>query len=347
MKAAEPPAQSYGSVQTIAAVTLIVFLAGVAIRMTKPVLFPFMLAVMLSFILSPVLGFLTRLKVPRALSILLILILTFVVLYLLGVLIFESGKSFASEVPKYGDRLRAEVTALAQKLHLSGLKGDPLQFLGRLDVNRLGSLFMSSIGPFFSFLSNLFLVLIFLIFILAGKGKVETKIGKAFNPDQAARIRRITVKINSEIQRYLAIKTISNLIMGIVAGIIFWSFGVNFALLFAFLAFVLNYIPTIGSIIATLMPAAVAAIQFPNLWPAVWIVVLMTVAQNIMGNFVEPKVFGRGLGLSPLVVLFALFFWGWLWGIAGMVLAIPIAAMLRIVCEHIPGLRSIAVMMSS
>ena len=339
-------AQNFGSVQVAAAVTLIIFLFGVAIRLTKPVLFPFLLAVMLSFILAPLIDLLTRLKVPKALSVLLILILTFVALYLLGVLVFESGKSFASEVPKYGDRLRAEITALAQKLHLSGLKGDPLQFLGRLDVNRLGSLFMSSIGPFLSFLSNLFLVLIFLIFILAGKGTVETKIGKAFNPEQAARIRRITVKINSEIQRYLVLKTISNLIMGIIAGIILWAFGVNFALLFAFMAFVLNYIPTIGSIIATLLPAAIAAIQFPTLWPAVWILILMTVAQNIMGNFVEPKIIGHGLGLSPLVVLFALFFWGWLWGIAGMVLAIPIAAMLRIVCENIPSLRSIAVMMS-
>jgi AI-2 transport protein TqsA len=336
-----------GNVPMVAALTLIVFLVGVVLRMAKPVLFPFMLAVMVSFILAPVLDLSTRLRVPRALSVLLLLLMTFVVLYFLGALIFESGKSFAAEFPKYGDRLRSELTILARKLHLAGIRGDPLNFLGRLDINRLGSLIVSSIGPFFNFLTNLFLVLIFLIFILAGKGRAEAKIAKAFSPAQAARIRRVIVKINSEIQRYLAIKTISNLVQGIAAGIVLWAFGVNFALLFGFLVFVLNYIPTIGSIIATGLPMLFAAFQFPTLWPALWIGVLMTVLQNIMGNFVEPKLFGRGLGLSPLVVLFALFFWGWLWGIPGMVLAVPIVAILRIVCENVPGLKFLAVLMGS
>lgn len=345
MKAERP--LGLGNVPTIAGVTLIVFLAGVVLRMAKPVLFPFMLAVVMSFILTPVLDVLTRFKFPRALSIFLILLLTFVILYLLGVLIFESGKGFASEFPKYGERLRAGAEYVEKKFHLSAVKWDPLDLVRSLDVNRVGSLFLSSLGPFFSFLSNLFLVLIFLVFILAGKGKTEMKIVKAFSPGHASQIRRIIVKSNSEIQRYLAIKTISNLIQGLLTVLILTAFGLNFALLFGFLAFVLNYIPTIGSIIATALPMLIAAFQFPNLWPALWIGVLMTVLQNLMGNFVEPKLIGRGLGLSPLVVLFALFFWGWLWGIAGMVLAVPIVAMLRIVCDNVPGLRFLAVLMSS
>jgi AI-2 transport protein TqsA len=336
-----------GNVPTIAGLTLIVFLAGVVLRLAQSVLFPFMLAVVLSFILTPALSVLTRLKVPRAVSILLILILTFVVLYLFGVLLFESGKGFASEFPKYGDRLRTGVEYIEKKFHLAAVKWDPLDLVRNLDVNKVGSLFLSSLGPFFSFISKLFLVLIFLVFILAGKGKTEMKIVKAFSPRHASQIRRIMVKINSEIQRYLAIKTVSNLIQGLLTFLILWVFGLNFALLFGFLTFVLNYIPTIGSIIATGLPMLIAAFQFPNLWPAVWIGVLMTVLQNIMGNFVEPRFIGRGLNLSPLVVLFALFFWGWLWGISGMILAVPTVAMLRIVCDNVPALRFLAVLMSS
>lgn len=347
MKAERAPELGIGNVPNIAGLTLIVFLAGVALRQARSVLFPFMLAVMLSFILSPVLDFLTRIKVPRSVSIVLILILTFVILYFLGALILESGKSFASELPKYGEKLRNGVEFFGKKFHLSGLQRKPLSIIQDIDANKVAAFLISSLGPFFSFMSNVFLILIFLVFMLAGKGRTEVKIVKAFSPDQAARIRRIMVKINSEVQRYLAIKTISNLGSGIATGIILTAFGVRFALLFAFLTFVLNYIPTIGSIIAAGLPMLIAAFQFPDLWPALWIGVLMTVAQNIMGNFVEPKLYGRGLGLSPLVVLFALFFWGWLWGIPGMVLAVPIVAVVRIVCDNIPGLKFIAVLMSS
>jgi len=335
-----------GDVLTIAGLTLIVFLAGVVLRMAKPVLFAFLLAVFLSFIVTPALDLLVRIKIPRAVAILLILILTFFVLYLLGVLIFESGKGFAQEIPKYGEKLRGGLDDIMKKLHLSGWKSASFDWLNSLDINKLGSFFLASLGPFLSFISNLFLVLLFLVFILAGKGHGEKKISEAFNPAQATRVRRIIQNINLQVQRYLAIKTISNLIMGTLTAVILMAFGLNFALLFGFLTFVLNYIPTIGSIIATVLPMLIAALQFPNLWPAIWIGILMTVMQNIQGNFVEPRLIGRGLGLSPLVVLFSLFFWGWLWGIAGMLLAVPIMAIIKIVCDNIPGLKFLAVLMS-
>jgi len=335
-----------GNVPTIAGLTLIVFLAGVVLRMAKPVLFPFLLAMFLSFIVTPVLDFLVRIKIPRAVAIVLILVLTFFVLYLLGALIFESGKGFASEIPKYGERLRTVLDDLMRKLHLAGGEKPTIDWPASLDANKLGSFFLSSLGPFFSFISNLFLVLLFLVFILAGKGQTEKKLRSAFSAAQATRLRRIIQNINSQIQRYLAIKTISNLIMGILAAGILTLFGLKFALLFGFLTFVLNYIPTIGSIIATGLPMLIAAFQFPTLWPAVWIGVLMTVVQNVQGNVVEPKLVGRGLGLSPLVVLFALFFWGWLWGISGMLLAVPIVAIIKIVCDNIPGLKFVAVLVS-
>jgi len=341
--------KTLGSVNilTITALALIVFMIGILVRQAKAVLFPFLLAVLMSFILTPVLDFLTRLKVPRVISIILLLILTFLILYLLGILFYESGKGLASEFPKYGDRLRAGVDYIQKRFHLSRVKWDPLNWMGTLDVNKLSSIFLSSLGPFFSFMSNLFLVLIFLIFILLGKGKSRVKIEAAFSTGSAVRIRRVILNINGQIQRYLAIKTVSNLVSAALTALVLSLFGLNFALLFGFLTFVLNYIPTLGSIMATALPMLIAAFQFPNLWPAVWIGILMTVIQSVMGNIVEPKLMGRGLGLSPLVVLFALFFWGWLWGIAGMILAVPIVAVVKIVCNNIPELKFIAILMSS
>ena len=122
-------------------------------------------------------------------------------------------------------------------------------------------------------------------------------------------------------------------------------FGVDFAFLFGLLAFALNYIPNIGSLIATALRVGFAFFQFGNFWTPFWILIITTVLDNILGNIVEPRVMGKGLGLSPLLVFFSLLFWGWLWGIPGMILSVPLTAVVRIVCQNIPALRPVAVLM--
>jgi predicted PurR-regulated permease PerM len=88
----------------------------------------------------------------------------------------------------------------------------------------------------------------------------------------------------------------------------------------------------------------IAIVQFDTLWPAFWIFIILSTLQMVLGNFIEPKIMGKGLGLSPLVILFSLFFWGWLWGLPGMILAVPIAAIIKIVTSNIPALEFISVL---
>ena len=159
-------------------------------------------------------------------------------------------------------------------------------------------------------------------------------------------INEVIKKIDSQVQRYLAIKTIVSLITGILVTVVLMIFGVDFAIVFGFLTFILNYIPNIGSFIATAFPVAIAAFQFETFWPAFWLLIILIAMQMAMGNIVEPRLMGEGLGLSPLVILFFLFFWGWLWGIPGMILAVPLAAIIKIVCSNIPSLQFVAVLMS-
>jgi AI-2 transport protein TqsA len=327
-------------------VIVVIFIAGVVLRLAKPVLFPFFLAIFLSFVLSPVVDFLTRLKIPKAISIVFIVIITFFVIYLLGVLFYSSGKSFASEFPKYGQKLNSILSSLQERLKLAEHIRDPFDWVNQLDINKIGSFLLSSLGPFFSFLSNLFLIFVFLIFILAGRGKTKEKIRGSFNTDRSLKIINVIQNIDIQIQRYLAIKTIVSFFTGVMVTAVLMMFGVDFAIVFGFLTFLLNYIPTIGSIIATALPLTIAAFQFETLWPAFWILLILGVIQMTMGNFIEPRLMGKGLGLSPLVVLFSLFFWGWLWGIPGMILAVPIAAMIKIICSNIPSLQFVALLMS-
>ena len=329
-----------------ALIILVVFAVGVVLQQAKPVHFPFFLAIFLSFILSPILDFLTRKKIPRAVSILFIIIFSFFIIYLLGLLFYSSGKTFASEFPKYGQKISSILASIQEQLKLTFPKWENVVWVEQLDMNRIGGFLLSSLGPFFSFIALLFLVFIFLIFILAGRGNIKVKIEKSFNKERSSQIINVIQKIDNQIQKYLAIKTIVSFVTGVLATVVLMIFGVDFAIVFGFFTFILNYVPNIGSIIATALPLTVAAFQFETLWPAFWILIILGSIQVIIGNFIEPRVMGEGLGLSTLVVLFFLFFWGWMWGIAGMILAVPTAATIKIVCDNIPPLSFVGELMS-
>lgn len=327
-------------------VIVVVFIAGVVLKLARPVLFPFFLAIFLSFVLYPALDFLMRLKIPKAVSIIFILVVTFLVIYLLGSLIYSSGKAFAAEFPNYGQKINSILIYLQKSLKLSELELESIDWNEQFDLSKIGNILFKSLGPFFSFISNLFLMFIFLIFILAGRGQTKSKIRNSFSDSRALQIIDVIQNIDSQVQRYLAIKTVVSFMTGVLVTIVLMIFGVDFAVVFGFFTFLLNYIPNIGSFIATAFPVVIAAFQFDTLWPAFWILIIMILIQQTLGNFVEPRLMGKGLGLSPLYILFFLFFWGWLWGIPGMILAVPIAAIIKIVCSNIPPLKFVSVLMS-
>jgi len=332
-------------VTTASLLIVVVFIIGVVLKQARPVLFPFFLAIFLSFTLYPVLDFLTRFKIPRSVAILFILLSTFFIVYLLGSLLYSSGKTFAEEFPKYGQKINDILVSIQERLKIPSQEIESFNLMEQLNI-KVGNLILSTLGPFFSFLSNLFLILIFLVFILAGRGETEAKIFRSFKREQGKTFVQIKNNIDTQIQRYLGIKTVISFITGLLATIILLLFGVDFAILFGFLTFILNYIPNIGSIIATALPLIIAIFQFDTLWPAFWILIILGSIQMTLGNFIEPKIMGQGLGLSPLVILFSLFFWGWLWGLPGMILAVPIAAIIKIATSNIPSLKFISVLIS-
>lgn len=331
-------------ITTASLIIVVVFITGVVLKLARPVLFPFFLAIFLAFTLSPILDFLTRFKIPRSLGIVIILLSTFVLLYFLGVLLYSSGKTFAAEWTKYGQKINDILASVFEKLPIPPQEIESFNIMDQLDLNSAGNLLLSTLGNFVSFLSNLFLIIIFLVFILAGRGKTEAKVLRYFKKEQGETFVQIKNNIDSQIQRYLGIKTVVSFITGLLATIVLLFFGVDFAIVFGFLTFILNYIPNVGSIIASFLPLIIAVFQFDTLWPAFWIFIILSTMQMVLGNFIEPKIMGKGLGLSPLVILFSLFFWGWLWGLPGMILAVPIAAIIKIVTSNIPALEFISVL---
>ena len=158
----------------------------------------------------------------------------------------------------------------------------------------------------------------------------------------------MVTSISSQISHYLSLQFLISFTTGSIVWGALTVIGVDFAATWGALAFFLNFIPTIGSILASIPPILIAFIQYyPSVWPGIITLVAITTIQLVIGNGVAPKVMGDRLNLSPVVVLLSLLFWGWLWGVVGALLAIPITAAIKIVCENFSELRPISVMMGS
>jgi AI-2 transport protein TqsA len=327
------------------AAVVLVFITGVLLRLAKPVFFPFFLALLFYFLLSPFLSGLMRLKIPKPVAVALIIVTAFLLFYLLGVLFYTSGRAFADSLPEYAQRINPVLQSLAEKLHLSKFEWDPWLWSKNLDAGKVANVLLRSLNQVFSFFSTFVLIFVFLVFMLAGRGKLKAKVERALSRHRAAKINQIIDKIDRQVQKYLVIKTGIGLLSGLVTLIVLLAFGVRFALLFGFLTFLLNFIPSLGSIASIGLASITAAFQFGRIAPALWVLLLLIALDAVIANVLEPRLMGQGLGLSPLVVLFSLFFWGWLWGIPGMILAVPIMAVIKIVCANIPALMPIAEIM--
>ena len=167
---------------------------------------------------------------------------------------------------------------------------------------------------------------------------------QATEDDVATEMRRALEPV--EVQRYLGQKTLISLTTGSLVAAAMAIIGVDFPLLWGMLAFLLNYIPALGSILAAIPPAILAIVQPELGFGSVLAVAIVFLSINIaLGNFLEPYLMGRGLGMSPLVVFLSLIFWGWVWGPVGMLLSVPMTMIIKIMLENTEDLRWIAVLL--
>lgn len=327
------------------ALTLIVFfLAGVVLKAAKSILIPFSLAVFVSYLLAAPFDALVRRKVPRILAYLAVLFLAIFVLYMTAIMFYGSGLSFVEEFPRYGQRfeeLWKEFDTWLTARNIGGLNA----LLAKIDIGKITSSALQLLGPFFSILSNVFMVILFLAFLLASRGKLACKFKAILPGHQAVEAGNILAAMHREIADYVKIKTLMSALNGIMVWLVLLAFGADFAAPQGILAFFLNFIPSVGSGVAALIRFALAFAQFGNFWTPLLIIVITVGLDNILGNVLEPRFLGRGLDLSPLLVLFAVFFWTWMWGIPGTILAVPIAVMAKIVCDHVPGLKPLGILM--
>jgi predicted PurR-regulated permease PerM len=199
-----------------------------------------------------------------------------------------------------------------------------------------------------SFAGNVGIILVYVLFLLVEQGSFNAKLEAIVtNPERRDHVRRMIERINADVRTYIWIKTLLSVLTGGVSYVVMLIAGVDFAEFWAVIIFLLNYIPTIGSILGIVFPAVLALVQFNTLGPFLIVLVGISATQIVVGNVLEPRMMGKTLNLSPVVILFSLALWGSIWGIIGMFLCVPITAIAMIVMAQFRQTRPLAIFLSA
>ncbi len=324
---------------------LVVIVVG-GLRLAAPILLPFSLALFLAILTVPVVVWLQRNSVPRGLAVLLAMLLVVGLFSLIILLASQSINEFQDRLPRYADRLTDLWRTWIAGLQATDLPGASYlaNYLTTDMVNpgQVVTLASGTLTRVLAFASNAFLVFLILVFML-GEATVFPAKFRAILGREAGHSSRLT-KIVAEIQEYLGIKTFISLATGVLLGAWCWVMDIDFPVLLGLVAFVLNYVPTIGSIIASVPAILLGLIQF-GMGHALIVGAGYFVVNAIFGNLIEPNLMGRRLGLSTLVVILSLIFWGWVWGPVGALLAVPLTMIVKIMLENTSDLRWVAILL--
>ncbi len=305
----------------LALASLVVLIAG--LKAAAGLVVPFLLAVFVTIIAAPPMHWLERHRIPKFLALILVLAVVVAMGILLGGIVAVSMDTFTDNLPAYQARLHQILGQVLAWLHGLGVDTPNLDevLAAHIDPGAAMQLAARFFEGLRNTLTNSFLILLTVIFMLMEAGTLPVKL-RAISRDPETTL-PVLYAIGSNINQYLGIKTATSLLTGVAAAGWVGLVGVDFPVLWGLVAFLLNYIPTIGSVIAAVPPTLLALVQY-DLGAALWIVLGYLVINNLIGSFLEPRVMGRGLGLSPLVVFVSMVFWGWVLGPVGMFLSVPL-----------------------
>jgi AI-2 transport protein TqsA len=320
--------------------SFVIIVAGM--KAAESIVVPFLLSLFISIIALPPFLWLQQKKVPRVIALVIIILVFLSSIFLIGVLIGTSANDFLTKLPLYEQKLETQTQVVISWLMEKGFIENDFEISSAFNPGVI----LKIVGDTFNQVSNLFangfLILLTVIFIMLEEVSLPAKIKKMVNDPEASlsRIQSVTQNIN----KYIAIKTAISLVTGLLVYFLLLINGVDYPLLWAVLAFALNFIPTIGSIIALIPPVLLTIIQF-GFGKALIVLIGYVVINTIMGNILEPKFMGKGLGLSTLVVFLSLIFWGWVLGPIGMLLSVPLTITIKIALDSSEETRWLAVLL--
>lgn len=308
--------------------SLIILLAG--LKAATPILLPFLLSIFIAIIANPFVVYLTRWRVPRTLAVLLVLVLIIVVILLIASIVGTSISNFQESIPQYRTQLIAHLAALSHLAEYLDIHLSRDMISNYFDPGVVFGVFANTLSGLGSMATDLFIILLTTVFMLLEGESLPRKLDvilRRSNSD-VSQVHRFTQSVN----HYMGVKTVVSIMTAIPIMVVLLWLDVDYAVLWGLLAFLLNFIPNVGSLLAAI-PAVLLALLQLGVSQAIGVAATYVIVNLIVGNIIEPKLMGRGLGLSSLVVVLSLVFWGWLFGSVGMLLSVPLTMIVKIALE--------------
>lgn len=331
-------------------IVLLVIVVFIVLKQISNLLIPLVLAALLTILNLPVVSFLHKRKVPKVLITIFVAGITVAVIYGLVNLISSSIEQIIGQIDtlteQFSNKIESSIVWVGETI--PGMNVDSVRDELRkiISTDTITSVVAPALGNFISsFGSSFFLFIFYYLILLSGATSYHEWIAYVIGPDVSGDIRSVWEQTQDSISAYMSIKSLISLFTGVATWIICLAFGLNFALFWGFLAFMLNYLPSIGSMLAMVLPVTMSIIQFDSLGLIIAFFILLLVTQILIGSVIDPIVMGDRLRLNTITVIFGLLFWGYIWGIPGMLLSVPLMVLIRLLLEKSKGLALFARLM--
>lgn len=321
---------------------IVVIIAGV--KIASEIVIVLFLAIFISSIISTLIKILDKKHIPKIISYLLVLGFFTLISLLLAYIVNISLKDFITNLPTYEEKLQQTIVNIISLAENYGYSIDKKTILDALNLNSFFGITTNLIGSIGTFLSKFLLIIIGIGFILAESKSFEKKLKILFRKE-SDKIEHFNLFSNN-IQKYFLVKTATSFLTGFLVAITLIFFDISYPILWGVIAMLFNFIPVVGSIIAAI-PAILLSFLTSDLNTTLILIVLYLAINIFISNIIEPKFMGKELGLSPLVIFFSLILWGWVLGIVGMFLAVPITMTLKIAFDSNKTTKWISLLMSS
>ena len=325
----------------IGVASFFIILAG--LKLSHSFLNPLLLAFFISIIFAQPVYWLRRKKIPSSIAIVLVILLLVGFYFVLNLVVGSALSMFLKDVQKHHEDLQALKESTGNLFSGKGINIPVLSNMGSLDPAKIMQYTGQVAAKIHEMVSEEITFIFVSIFLMVEMEIIRLKVNLMAGTlnDTISHLH----SIGTRIRHYLSIKTATSLATGILVGGGLTLIGVDYPVLWGLFAFLLNYIPTIGSIIAAIPGITFSILQF-GFPTSIWTIILYLVVNLVIGNVIEPRVMGKGMGLSTAVVFLSLLFWGFILGPVGMFLSVPLTMVVKIILEHHERTHWIAVMLS-
>ena len=323
-----------------------VFILIGGIKIASVLVTPLLLAIFFSIISAQPVRFLRKKGFSKGIAISIVLIIFSGIISFFGGILGNSIARFTMNIPELDNSLDQAVSNYIAILNSYGLQISEGQLLESLDPGKILNFTAATLNSMGNIMGQLFIIALLAFFMLLEMDSFPLKFNAMLGKTNPHHEIESSERVITNVRNYLAIKTLTSFSTGLLIFIALKILGVDYAFIWGLIAFLLNYIPNIGSLLASLPTLLFTVIQYD--WQTmVWTALIYLVVNLVIGSFIEPKVMGRGMGLSTLVVIISLIFWGWVLGPIGMFLSVPLTMTLKIYLENFEDTKWLAVMLGT